>query len=125
MPSSAPLIDVDHQLDPVEELAERPVGEEGVALHGEVGRVDLQQQAAVDDGLVLGAQRGRHGAHVLLRRGVVPVLHGRGDDPRRGRGHERLGEGRVGDERALGVELVGVAVGHVADGRRRAHEVRP
>ena len=50
---------VDDELDPVEELAERPVGEQGVALHGEVGRVDLQQQAAVDDRAVLGAQRGR------------------------------------------------------------------
>ena len=56
---------VDHELDPVEELAERPVGEEGVALHGEVGRVDLQQQSALDDGAVLGAERGRHGSHVL------------------------------------------------------------
>ena len=41
------------------------------------------------------------------------------------RGHERLGERRVGDERALGVELGGVAVGHLADRRRRGHAGRP
>ena len=31
--------------------------------------------------------------------------------------------GASGDERALGVELGGVAVGDLADGRRRRHEV--
>ena len=57
---------VDDELDPLEELAERTVGEQGVALHREVGRVDLQQQAAVDDAAVLGAQRVGDGAHVLV-----------------------------------------------------------
>ena len=62
---------VDHQLDPGEELGQRPVGEQRVALQGEVGGVDLQQQAPVDDGPVLGAQRGGHRPHVLLAGGVV------------------------------------------------------
>ena len=96
---------VDHQLHPAEELRQRPVGEQRVALEGEVGRVDLQQQAAVDDRLVLGAQGGGDGPHVLLLRGVVPVLHRGGDDAGRARGHERLGERRVGHEGALRVEL--------------------
>ena len=52
----------------------------------------------------------------------MPVLHRRGDDAGRAGGHERLRERGVGHEGALGVELGGVAVGHLADGRRRGHE---
>ena len=48
-PSSAPLIASIDELDPREELVERTVGEQRVALHREVGRVDLQQQPLVDD----------------------------------------------------------------------------
>ena len=104
---------VDDELDPGEELAERPVGEEVVALHGEVGRVDLQQEAPLDDRSVLGAQRRRERADVVVEVGVVAVLHRRGDDARRRRGHERLRERRVGHARALGVELACVAVAHL------------
>jgi hypothetical protein len=53
-----------------------------VALEREVGRIDLEQEAAVDDRPVLRAQRGRHGAHVLVHGRVVAVLHRRGDDAR-------------------------------------------
>ena len=118
MPSSAVLMASTTSSTHVEELRERPVGEQRVALQGEVGRVDLEQQATVDDRAVLGAQRVGHRPDVLLARGVVPVLHGRRHDPGRGRGHERLRERRVGDERALGVELGRVAIGHLADRRR-------
>ena len=62
MPVERAVDGVDDELDPVEELVERPVGEQRVALHRQVGRVDLQQQAAVDDRAVLGAQRGGDGA---------------------------------------------------------------
>ena len=113
----------DHQLDPRQEVGERPVGEEGVALEGEVGGVDLEQQPALDDGVVLRAQRLGDGVHVLLHRGVVPVLHGRRHDAGGRRGHERLGEGSAGDERALGVDLGGVAVRDRRHRRRGGHEV--
>ena len=75
-----------------EELAERPVGEERVALHREIGRIDLEHEARARDRLVLGAERGGDGVDVGLERRVVGVLHGRGDDARRRRGPERLGE---------------------------------
>ena len=122
MPVERDVDGVDDQLDPLEELAERAVGEQRVAFERQVGGVDLEQQAAVDDGAVLGAQRRRHRVHVLRLRRVVAVLHGRRDDAGRRRGHERLGERGVGHERALGVELGRVAVGHLADRRRRRHQ---
>jgi hypothetical protein len=53
-----------------------------VALHGQIGTVDLQQQAAVDDGQVLGAQGGGDGPDVLLPGGVEAVLHRRRHDAR-------------------------------------------
>ena len=114
---------VDHQLDPVEEVRERSVGEQRVPLHGEVGGVDLEQQALVDDVPVLGPQRGGDGADVLLGRWVVAVLHRRRDDPGRRRGHERLRERCAGDERALGGQLASVAVRDLADGGGRGHQV--
>ena len=66
IPSSAPLMASTTSSTHVEELRQRPVGEQRVALEGEVGRVDLQQQPAVDDGPVLRAQGGGHRPDVLL-----------------------------------------------------------
>ena len=123
MPSSAALIESIDALDPLEELREGPIGEEGVALHREIGRVDLQQEPVLDDDAIFVTQRLGDGVQVLVARGVVPVLH-RGHDDARGRGgHERLRERRAGDERALRFDFGRVAVGDVRDGRRRRHEV--
>ena len=56
-----------------------------VAAHGEVGRVDLQVEAGLDDALVLGLHRLGDGVEVLV--GAVVVLVGleEGDDARRRR----------------------------------------
>ena len=39
----------DHELDPREELLERPIGEQGMAFEGEVGSIDLQDEPTLDD----------------------------------------------------------------------------
>jgi hypothetical protein len=57
---------VDHQLHPREEMGERPIREECVTFHRQVWRVDLQQQALVDDEPILDAEGTGDGAHVLL-----------------------------------------------------------
>ena len=49
-----------------EELGEGRVGEQRVPLHREVGRVDLEEQAAVDDVPVLRRERGGDRADVVL-----------------------------------------------------------
>ena len=62
--------------------------------------------------------------HVLLARRVVPVLHRRGDDARRRRGHERLARTARRSTSAHSASTSrGVAVGHRADRRRRRHQV--
>ena len=48
--------------------AERPLAEQRVALHGEVGRVDLQHAAGRDDRPVLVGQRVGEGVDVVLER---------------------------------------------------------
>ena len=80
------------QLARLDELGVREVLERHGALHGEIGRIDLQQQPGVVDGLVLVPHLARERLEVGLVRGVVRVHHGGGDDARRRRRHERLGE---------------------------------
>src|SRR5271155_2074856 len=70
---------------PTKELLERPIGEEGVALEGEIGGVDLEEQAVIDDGPVLGGKSARDGVYELLVRGVMAVVHSGSHDARGGR----------------------------------------
>ena len=82
------------QLARLDELGIALVLERHGALHGEIGRVDLQDQAGLVDGEVLGPHLARQRHQVVLVAVVVGVHHGRGDDAGRGRGRERLGERR-------------------------------
>jgi hypothetical protein len=58
------------------------VGELGVAPHGELGAVDLQEEARLDDGLVLLSHHVRHGLEVCLVVRVVLVREHVRDDAR-------------------------------------------
>ncbi len=71
----------------------RLVGEERVPLHGEVGRVDLKDEARLGDGAVLLGQRLAQRRDIARHVGIVPVLHRRRDDAGGGRGHEGVGIG--------------------------------
>ena len=62
-------------VDVAQEVGERAVGEGGVALHREIRRVDLQDEALVDDVAVLGGERVGDGDHVLVVGRVVLVQH--------------------------------------------------
>ena len=118
----------DGDIHEVEELGQRTVGEQAVALHCEVRAIDLQHHPARDDRLVLGAQRLGHRIHVVGERAVVGVLHRAGDDAGRGRRPERFDEARglLADRvfvvAQLGVEKAAVGVAHLADGARRRRQ---
>ena len=125
------LVDgVDVERDRVEEAVERLVLEEARALHGEVRAVELEHESAGDDQLVLLAHLAGEGANVALVRAVKGVEHDRGDDPGRGRGHERLGEplGPGADtaleQLAFGRRLAEVGVRHLAHRLRRVVDPR-
>ena len=75
-----------------DELAVGEVAVHHGAVHGEIGRVDLQDQPGLVDRLVFVPHLARDGVEIGVVRGVVGVEHGRGDDAGRGRGHEPLGE---------------------------------
>ena len=101
-----------------------------MALHREVGAVDLEDEALRHDVLVLGAERGRERVHVVLEAGVVRVRHRGRDDARRGRGHERLDEAGVLladhllEQHTLAFERGAIDVAHLAHrpgGRHEAH----
>ena len=92
MPAIAIVDHGDVQLDRLDEVGVRLVAVEHGAVHGEIGRVDLQDQAGLMDRQVLVPHLAGDGREIGLVRGVVGVEHGRGDDARRRRGHERLGE---------------------------------
>ena len=107
------LVDrVDVEGDRVEEAVHRLVLEEPHALHGQVGAVELQHEAARDDQLVLLAHLAGQRPDVALVRAVEGVEHDRGDDAWGRRGHERLGE-------ALALAR-DAALEHLALGRRLA-----
>jgi hypothetical protein len=119
---------VDRRLDEVEELGLRAVGEERVALHREVRRVDLQHVPRRHGRLVLGAQRLGDRADVRGERPVVRVRHRAGHDA--GRRHRPEGlvkalAARARDRREareVGVEGVAALVADGADGLRRGHQ---
>ena len=130
----------DDLLDERLEIAERLVAERAVALHGEIGRIDLQGEAGGDDRLVFDPQALGDGVEIGVDVLVVVVLDDGGEDAGRGGREERcrrafalLGHGRleIGD---LGVEF-GLAliaqradaarqVGDIADGLAVGHHAR-
>ena len=67
-------------IDEAEEIAQRPVLVGHVPLHREIGAVELQQEAVVDDGFVFDAQRLAEGREVGFLARVVVVAQRRGDD---------------------------------------------
>jgi hypothetical protein len=112
----------DDPFGPIDEIGERPVPKELMALEGQVRRVDLKQQAAPDDVAVLHRQGVRHRAQVFGHGAVVPVLHHRCHYPGRRRCHESLGKGRLRDERALRLHLSRGAVSNLGNGGRGRHQ---
>ena len=56
---------LDVKLDPLEEVAKRPLAEHDDALHGEIGRVDLQDVALGDDVVVFLLELPRDTHHVV------------------------------------------------------------
>ena len=82
--------------------AEREILEEARPLHGEVGRVDLEQEPPIRDVAVLLADLAGHREQVLLVARVVLVHHRGGHDPRRRGGHEGLEERALAPRRDTG-----------------------
>src|SRR5438045_5997342 len=87
----------------------------------EVGAVELQQEAALDDRLVFDAERLAERRKIRLVGVVIFVLHRGGDDAGRGRGQERLDKrvwlpvehgAEIGD---LRFELAVIDIAHFAD----------
>ena len=116
------LVDRRHvQLADPEEFLLAQVLERHGALHGEVRRVDLQDQARLVDGEVLGPHLARERHQVVFMAPVVGVHHGGGDDAGRRRGGERLGEGRACRRGArleagdLRLDVLGVEIAHLGD----------
>src|SRR3989442_1116289 len=93
---SAGILDV--RLDDLQKALEGLVLEQPRALHREVRAVELEQEAARVDQLVLLLHLPREGEYVPLVRIVVGVEQGRRDDARGGGGHEALDE-RLGRRR--------------------------
>ena len=82
-------------LDDLDEFAVGFVLEEEHPLHRQVGRVDLQDQAGVDDGLVFVAHLAGDRVEISLVSLVIRVEHRGCDDPRRRLGEEHFGERRL------------------------------
>ncbi len=101
-----------------------------MALEGEIGGIDLQQEAVPHDRLVLDLEGGAERGEIGPERVVVLVAHGHGDDAGRRRTHERLGEGGAilvehGFEViAFVVDHAGIEVAHLADRLRQSAEGR-
>ena len=115
MPAIA-LVDHRHvQLARLDEFRVGSIAIEHGAVHGEVGRVDLQDETGLVDRQVLFAHLAGESGEVGLVGIVVGIEHGRGDDTRRRRGHELFGERLVvaGDALVagdLGFDLRGVVI---------------
>ena len=77
-------------------------------VHGQIGRIDLQQQARAVDGEIFVAHLARQGGQIGLLRIIERVEHRGGDDAGRGRGHEASRRTppnpspRVGNDRSRG-----------------------
>src|SRR5437870_3828794 len=92
-----------------------------MAFEREIGAVELQQEAALDDRLVFDAQGLAERRQIGLLAVVIFILHRRGDNAGRRRGQERLDKGvrllveggaEVGD---LLLQLGLIDVAHLAD----------
>ena len=86
---------VDHrhmQFARLDEVGIGGVAIEHGAVHGEVGRIDLQHEACFVDRLILVAHLARDRGEISFVGIVEGVEHGGGDDAGRGRRHERLGK---------------------------------
>src|SRR5271165_5351685 len=70
-------------------------------LHGEIGPVDLQYIAGIDDGLVFLGYLARDRSEIGFIRVVIGIQHRTRDDAGRGCVHEPLGDVRVGFRRLL------------------------
>src|SRR3989475_1949474 len=121
---------LDVRLDDLQKALEGLVLEEPRALHREIRAVELEQEAARVDQLVLLLHLPREGEHVPLVRIVVAVEQGRRDDARGGGGHEaldeRLGPRRRGLEQqvALPGGFAEVDVLDLGQGLRRVRDLR-
>src|SRR4029077_5559775 len=82
-------------LDDLDEFAVGFVLEQEHTFHRQIGRVDLQDEAGVDDGLVFVVHLAGDGAEIVLVGLVVGVEHRGRDDPRRRLGEEHFGECRL------------------------------
>ena len=83
---------LDREIEKVEKLGERPIGEQPVPLHRQVRTIDLQHQPLRRDRLVLGPQASATAFTYSAKRAVVVVLHCARDDTRRGSSPERFDE---------------------------------
>src|SRR5437870_883907 len=121
---------LDVRLDHLEEAVERFVLKQPRALHGEIGAVELEQEAARVNQLVFLLHLPREREHVSFVGIVVGVEQGRGDDARGGGGHEALdefpGPGRRGprEQVALLGGLAGVDILDLRNGLRRVRDLR-
>ena len=113
---------VDHgdmQIDRLDEIRIGSVAVEHGAVHGEIGCVDLQDEPGLMDRQILVAHLAGDGRQIRLVAVVVGVEHGRGDDARRGRGHEGFREwlaflGDAHKARDLAVDCRGVVIAQLA-----------
>ena len=99
----------DDAVDEAEKVAERSVLVRHMSFHREIGTVELQQEAVPDDRLVFDAQRLAEGREISVLARIVIVAQRGGDDARRGRGQERLGE-RVAEPLERGAEIAALGV---------------
>ncbi len=103
----------DLQLAGLDEVAVGKIAMHHGAVHGEVGRVDLQHEPGTMDRLVFLLHLTREGVEIGFVRIVIRVQHGRRNDAGRSRGHEHFGECVAGDRleaRDLGLDVLGVLV---------------
>ncbi len=116
-----------HALDEIEKLLERPVLVRQVMLERQIRTVELQQEAALHDGVVLDLERIAERRQVGVLVLVVLVEHRRGDDAGRRCGQEWFGETRsCGIQRgaevvALGFDQRAVEIADLADRLGRRH----
>lgn len=96
------------------ELLVGSVAVHDVASHGQVRRVDLEQEAGGYDRLVFGLHRLADGVQVLVQARVVLVGLEQGDDPGRGCVHERAGHrlalGRAREPGEVGLQRFAVLI---------------
>ena len=117
------------QLAGLHELRVGLVLERHGALHRQIRRVDLQDQARLVDGLILGPHLAGERHQIGFVAVVVGVHHSGGDDAGRGRGREHLGERRLGrgrtplEARDLVLDVLGVEVAHLGDRLRRVGDL--